>query len=136
MLGQMKRRRSRSGFTLIEVMATMALLLLGVVAILAAIAQSAQTNQLARDRNKAVNEARAMVERIFQDLPANVDNYNDPEFDYDFPDIAGPDGSPARVETTVTAVPSNSGLRQVTVRVTWIPGAEPLELTAYRRTQY
>ena len=135
MLVQMKRRRSRSGFTLVEVMTTMALLLIGMVAILAAIAQSAQTNQLARDRNKAVNEARAMMERVFQDLPGNVDNYNDPEFDYEFSEIAGPDGESAQVETTVTEVDDNANLREVTVRVTWIPGADPVTLTAFRRTQ-
>jgi len=124
---------SRSGLTLIEIMIACGILVVGVLLVMGIYVEVARSNDLARERTIALGAAKSVMEQIFSDLPSNVNSYNDPAFDRDFPGLTGPDGNPARIEVTVTPSADNPNLRLVTVSVRWIPGAPPLTLTALRR---
>jgi len=121
------------GLTLIEVVIAAGLLIFGLLLVMAIYVQTARSNDLARQRNIALNVAKSVMEEIFSDSPSHVDEYNDPSFDRDYPGLTGPDGNPARVEVNVAQSPDHPDLRVVTVSVSWFPDAPPLTLTALRR---
>ncbi len=126
--------KRNQGFTLLEIMLSIALLMVAVVAVMAVISSSAAANRVAREREIAINIAARQMELVFRDLPANVDNYNDAEFDFPIRELTYPDGQPGRVETEVMPVEGNPQLREVVVRVIWSDDMSPVELRALRRT--
>lgn len=130
---QMKAPSNRTGLTLIEVMIAAGLLVIGLLMVMSIYVHTARSNDLARERNIALSAAKSVMEQIFSDSPSNVDNYNAPSFDRDYPGLTGPGGNPARIEVNVAQSPDNPNLRIVTVSVSWIPGAQPLTVTALRR---
>jgi len=122
------------GFTVVEVMLSIALLMVAVVMVMGVISSNAATNKLAQERQTAINIAAGQIELIYRDLPGNVDNYNNPEFDFSIQELSFPDGRPGQVETEVLQVEGNPQLREVVVRVTWSDDMSPVELRALRRT--
>jgi len=122
------------GFTLVEIMVSIALLMVTVVAVMGVISSNAATNKLAQQRQTAINIAAGQMDLIFRDQPANVDRYNQPEFDFTIRELSFPDGRPGLVETTVSPVDGEPQLRSVTVQVTWSDEMSPIELRAFRRT--
>jgi len=127
------RAADQSGLTLIEVMIAAGILTVALLMMMGIYIQTARSNDLARERNIALGVAKAVMEQVFSDSPASVDGYNDPAFDRTCPDLTGPDGNPAQIQVAVAQSPDHPSLRIVTVSVSWIPGAQPLTLTALRR---
>lgn len=127
----MKRTR-QNGFTLVEIMISMALLVVTVLAVMGVIANNASLNNMAREREIAINEAALQVERIFMDAPQNVDSWDGDS--YEIKEIAFSDGQPARVTTTVTPAGGDADLRLVTVNVIWNEAEVPVELQVLRRS--
>ncbi len=125
-------RYRKQGFTLVEIMVSIALLMATVLAVMGVITNNAAVNKSAREREIAINAASEQMERIFRDLPQNVDNYKGDTFP--LTELSFPDGRPGQVSTQVVTDPNNSQLRQVTVTVTWSQNAPPVVLKALRRT--
>ena len=130
---RMRRVADQSGLTIIEIMIAAAVLVVGLLTVMGLYVQTARSNDLARERNIALSVTKSVMEQIFSDSPSNVDNYNDPSFDTTYPGLTGPDGNPAQIQVDVTQSPDNVNLRIVTVSISWIPGAQPLTVTALRR---
>ena len=126
--------KTNGGFTLIEIMISIALLMVTVVAVMGVISSNSAANRLAHEREAALNVAAGQMEVVFRDLPANVDNYNDEEADFTTRELTFPDGRPAQVLTDVFPVEGNPQLRDVVVRVIWSDEMSPVELRALRRT--
>ena len=126
--------KTNRGFTLIEIMISIALLMVTVVAVMGVISSNSAANRLAHEREAALNVAAGQMEVVFRDLPANVDNYNDEEADFTTRELTFPDGRPAQVLTDVFPVEGNPQLREVVVRVIWSDEMSPVELRALRRT--
>ena len=126
--------KTNRGFTLIEIMISIALLMVTVVAVMGVISSNSAANRLAHEREAALNVAAGQMEVVFRDLPANVDNYNDEEADFTTRELTFPDGRPAQVLTDVFPVEGNPQLRDVVVRVIWSDEMSPVELRALRRT--
>jgi Tfp pilus assembly protein PilV len=130
----LERRCDRTGLTLIEIMIAAGILAVALVMMMGIYVRTARSNDLARERNIALNAAKSVMEQIFSDAPSNVDSYNDPAFDRAYPELTGPDGNAAQIQVTVSQAPDHPTLRIVTVSVGWIPGVQPLTLTALRRS--
>ena len=126
--------KTNRGFTLIEIMISIALLMVTVVAVMGVISSNSAANRLAHEREAALNVAAGQIEVVFRDLPANVDNYNGEEADFTTRELTFPDGRPAQVLTDVFPVEGNPQLRDVVVRVIWSDEMSPVELRALRRT--
>jgi len=126
--------KTNRGFTLIEIMISIALLMVTVVAVMGVISSNSAANRLAHEREAALNVAAGQMEVVFRDLPANVDNYNGEEADFTTRELTFPDGRPAQVLTDVFPVEGNPQLREVVVRVIWSDEMSPVELRALRRT--
>ena len=126
--------KTNRGFTLIEIMISIALLMVTVVAVMGVISSNSAANRLAHEREAALNVAAGQIEVVFRDLPANVDNYNGEEADFTTRELTFPDGRPAQVLTDVFPVEGNPQLREVVVRVIWSDEMSPVELRALRRT--
>jgi type II secretory pathway pseudopilin PulG len=130
----MMNSRTNQGFTLVEIMLSIALLMVTVVAVMGVITSNSASNRLAHERETALNVAAGQMERIFRDLPANVDTYNEEEADFTTNELTFPDGQPAQVLTDVFPVEGNPQLRDVVVQVIWSDDMSPVELRALRRT--
>jgi len=126
--------KTNRGFTLVEIMISIALLVVTVVAVMGVISSNSAANTLAHERETALNLAAGQMEVVFRDLPANVDNYNSAEADFTTREVTFPDGRPGQVLTDVLQIEGNPQLRQVVVRVIWSDEMSPVELRALRRT--
>ena len=130
----MMNSTSNRGFTLVEIMLSISLLMVTVVAVMGVISSNSASNQLAHERETALNIAAGQMEQIFRDLPANVDSYNEAEADFTTNELMFPDGRPGQVLTDVYPIDGNPLLRDVVVRVIWNDDMSPVELRALRRT--
>ncbi len=119
---------------MVEIMLSIALLMVTVVAVMGVISSNSATNLLAHERETALNLAAGQMERVFRDLPANVDTYNEAEADFTTNELTFPDGRPGQVLTDVYQIEGNPLLRDVVVRVIWSDDMSPVELRALRRT--
>jgi len=126
--------KTNRGFTLVEIMISIALLVVTVVAVMGVISSNGAANRLAHERETALNIANKQMEEVFRDLPANVDNYNGEEADFTTGELTFPDGQPCQVLTDVLQIDGNPQLREVVVQVIWSDEMSPVELRALRRT--
>jgi Tfp pilus assembly protein PilV len=126
------KRRMQKGFTLLEIMVCITLLMVTVLAVMGVIASNAAVNNHAREQEIAVNIASQQMERVFRDLPQNVDTYNGDSFTIN--ELSFSDGRPGQVTTEVAIIEDTPNLRRVVVVVRWDEDAKPVELQALRRT--
>lgn len=102
------RKRTEAGFTLIELMIAAAVLMVGLLATASSVLTSQRLNVQSRETTRAVEGAKAMIERMRgEDFRLLFARYNDDEADdpegsgtgpgasFDVPGLAGPGGTAA-----------------------------------------
>lgn len=112
------RRRGEGGFTLIEIMVSMALLVIGLLGILALQMTTVKGNRLSRE----LERARVFAAQIMEDLRGDV---VPAPSTVTLPSITTSDGVTYQREYTVANVAGTATMRMITARVTFLEDDDP-----------
>ncbi len=107
----MSRERAERGFTLIEIMVSMALLVIGLLGVIALHATTVKGNRMSRE----LERARVFATQTMEDLRGRSMTDVESIATAGLPDVTTGDGVTYRRDITVTGV--SGGLRMITVTV-------------------
>ena len=105
-------RQGQRGFTLIEIMISMALLVIGLLGVIALHATTVKGNRMSRE----LERARVYAQQLMEDLRGQTIGYALDHMTDDIDDIVTPDGVTYSREYEITNI---GNLRMVTVTVTF-----------------
>jgi prepilin-type N-terminal cleavage/methylation domain-containing protein len=104
-----QRKKSSSGFTLMELMVTAAILVVGVTGLLGAIINASILGQASHNKAVAVNDAQYVLEKLVDGTYADLSSHTDGNFT----------GLNLNNESVFVSVSEASGIKTATVYVNW-----------------
>jgi prepilin-type N-terminal cleavage/methylation domain-containing protein len=104
-----QRKNSSSGFTLMELMVTAAILVVGVTGLLGAIINASILSQASHSKVVAVNDAQYVLEKLVDGTYADLSSHTEDNFT----------GLNLNNESVFVSVSESSGIKTATVYVNW-----------------